>query len=65
MASRDSHGGLARAAVDACDVMDAFGLEEILIETVGVGQAEYDVVSAPPTRCSWFCAPAPATASRP
>lgn len=46
MASRGSHGGLARAAVDACDVMDAFGLDEVLIETVGVGQAEYDVVSA-------------------
>ncbi len=46
MASRDSHGGLARASVDACDVMDAFGLERILIETVGVGQAEYDVMGA-------------------
>lgn len=46
MASRGSHGGLARASVDACDVMDAFGFDEILLETVGVGQAEYDVVSA-------------------
>lgn len=46
MASRGSHGGLSRAAVDACDVMDAFGYEEIVVETVGVGQAEYDVVSA-------------------
>jgi len=46
MASRGSHGGLARAAVDACDAMDAFGFDEILLETVGVGQAEYDVVSA-------------------
>ncbi len=46
MASRDSHGGLARASVDACDMMDAFGFDEILVETVGVGQAEYDVVSA-------------------
>jgi LAO/AO transport system kinase len=45
MASRGSHGGLARAAADACDVMDAFGLDEVLLETVGVGQAEYDVVS--------------------
>jgi LAO/AO transport system kinase len=46
MASRGSHGGLARAAVDACDAMDAFGLETLLVETVGVGQAEYDVMDA-------------------
>jgi LAO/AO transport system kinase len=46
MASRESHGGLAAASIDACDVMDAFGFDEILLETVGVGQAEYDVVSA-------------------
>jgi LAO/AO transport system kinase len=46
MASRDSHGGLSRAAVDACDAMDAFGFDVILLETVGVGQAEYDVVGA-------------------
>lgn len=46
MASRESHGGLARATIDACDVMDAFGFDDVLIETVGVGQAEYDVVSA-------------------
>ena len=49
MATRGSHGGLARASVDACDVMDAFGFDEILVETVGVGQAEYDVVSATDT----------------
>ena len=49
MASRASHGGLARAAVDACDAMDAFGLEVLLIETVGVGQAEYDVMDAADT----------------
>jgi len=46
MASRGSHGGLSRAAVDALDVMDAFGIDELLVETVGVGQAEYEVVSA-------------------
>jgi GTPase len=46
MASRGSHGGLARAAVDACDAMDAFGLQTLLVETVGVGQAEYDVMDA-------------------
>ena len=55
MASRDSHGGLARAAVDACDAMDAFGFEEILLETVGVGQAEYDVVAAADTTLVVLC----------
>jgi LAO/AO transport system kinase len=49
MASRSSHGGLARASVDACDAMDAFGLQVLLIETVGVGQAEYDVMDAADT----------------
>jgi LAO/AO transport system kinase len=46
MATRGSRGGLARAAVDACDAMDAFGFDWILIETVGVGQAEFDVALA-------------------
>lgn len=46
MASRSSHGGMARAGVDACDVMDAYGVDRVLIETVGVGQAEYDVMGA-------------------
>jgi LAO/AO transport system kinase len=55
MASRASHGGLARAAVDACDVMDAFGLERLLVETVGVGQAEYDVVGAADTVLVVLC----------
>ena len=55
MATRSSHGGLARAAVDACDVMDAFGLATILVETVGVGQTEYDVVSAADTVVVVLC----------
>lgn len=55
MASRESRGGIAQATVDACDVMDAFGLEQILIETVGVGQAEYDVVSAADTVVVVLC----------
>jgi LAO/AO transport system kinase len=55
MASRGSHGGMARAAVDACDVMDAFGLETVLVETVGVGQAEYDVVGAADTVIVVLC----------
>lgn len=55
MASRGSHGGLAQASVDACDVMDAFGLGELIIETVGVGQAEYVVVSAADTVVVVLC----------
>lgn len=55
MATRGSHGGLSRAAIDACDVMDAFGFDEVLVETVGVGQAEYDVVSAADTVLVVLC----------
>lgn len=55
MASRESHGGLARAAIDACDVMDAYGFDEVIVETVGVGQAEYDVVSAADTVLVVLC----------
>jgi LAO/AO transport system kinase len=55
MASRDSRGGLARAAVDACDVMDAYGFDYIVIETVGAGQTEYDVVSAADTVLVVLC----------
>ncbi len=55
MASREAHGGLARAAVDACDVMDAFGFDYLLVETVGVGQSEYEVVSATDTVLVVLC----------
>jgi LAO/AO transport system kinase len=55
MASRKSHGGLARAAIEACDVMDAFGFDDVIVETVGVGQAEYDVVSAADTVLVVLC----------
>jgi LAO/AO transport system kinase len=43
MATRGSLGGLASATRDVCDVLDAFGVDVILIETVGVGQSELDV----------------------
>ena len=46
MATRGSLGGLARAAIDAADLLDAFGFRRVLLETVGVGQAEFDVVAA-------------------
>jgi LAO/AO transport system kinase len=44
MASRGAMGGVARAAADVCSVMEAAGRETILIETVGVGQDEVDVI---------------------
>jgi LAO/AO transport system kinase len=44
MASRSGHGGLSPATPYAADVLDAFGLDRIFIETVGVGQAELDVL---------------------
>lgn len=43
MATRGTLGGLARAALEAMDVMDAGGFDTILLETVGVGQDEVDV----------------------
>lgn len=43
MATRGALGGLAAAASDAIDVLDAAGFEWILVETVGVGQDEVDV----------------------
>jgi LAO/AO transport system kinase len=44
MATRGSLGGLAEAALQAALLMDASGKDDILLETVGVGQAEIDVV---------------------
>ena len=44
MATRGSLGGLARATADAATVLDASGRDLIMIETVGVGQDEVDVV---------------------
>lgn len=43
MATRGHLGGLARASADAVDVLDAAGFDEVLVETVGVGQDEVDV----------------------
>jgi len=44
LASRNGHGGLSPATPFAADVLDAFGMDRILIETVGVGQTELDVL---------------------
>jgi LAO/AO transport system kinase len=46
MATRGSYGGLATTTKEVSIVMDAFGKDYILIETVGVGQVELDVVNA-------------------
>lgn len=46
MATRGSYGGLATTTKEVSVVMDAFGKDFILIETVGVGQVELDVVNA-------------------
>ncbi len=43
MATRGSLGGLSSATRDVCDVLDAFGFDRILIETVGVGQSELEI----------------------
>ena len=43
MATRGHLGGLARATADAVDVLDAAGYDDILVETVGVGQDEVEV----------------------
>jgi LAO/AO transport system kinase len=43
LATRGSLGGLSSATREACDVLDAFGMDRILVETVGVGQSELDV----------------------
>ena len=44
MASRGAMGGIAQAAEEVCAVMEAAGRGTVLIETVGVGQDEVDVV---------------------
>ena len=44
MASRGALGGLAEATLQAALAMDAAGMDDVLLETVGVGQAEIDIV---------------------
>ncbi|HLH35567.1 MAG TPA: methylmalonyl Co-A mutase-associated GTPase MeaB [Alloacidobacterium sp.] len=44
MATRGSLGGLARATADVASVIEASGKDVILVETVGVGQDEVDIV---------------------
>jgi LAO/AO transport system kinase len=46
MATRGNLGGLARATVDAVSILDAAGYGRIIVETVGVGQDEVEIVKA-------------------
>ncbi|MFM1774152.1 MAG: methylmalonyl Co-A mutase-associated GTPase MeaB [Acidobacteriota bacterium] len=51
MATRGMMGGLSRSTHDAIDLMNAAGFDTILVETVGVGQDEVDVVRGVDTCC--------------
>jgi LAO/AO transport system kinase len=44
MAARGHLGGLARATIDAVAILDAAGYDKVIVETVGVGQDEVDIV---------------------
>ncbi len=46
MASHGATGGMAHATLDAVDILDVAGFDTIIIETVGVGQDEVEIVKA-------------------
>ncbi len=46
MATRGNLGGLSRATVDAVAILDAAGFDIVIVETVGVGQDEVEIVKA-------------------
>ena len=43
MATRGAHGGLATTTEEVADLLEAFGFDRLLVETVGVGQTELDI----------------------
>jgi LAO/AO transport system kinase len=49
MATRGQLGGLAATTLQALALLDAYGFDDIFIETVGVGQSEIDIVKAADT----------------
>ena len=49
MATRGSLGGLATTTKEVIDLMDAFGLGRVMVETVGVGQTELEITGAADT----------------
>lgn len=46
MATHGATGGMARAALDAVDILDVAGFETVILETVGVGQDEVEIARA-------------------
>src|SRR5258706_6323984 len=46
MATRGNLGGLSRSTVDAVAILDAAGFDKVIVETVGVGQDEVEIVKA-------------------
>src|SRR5213079_490646 len=49
MATRGAHGGLATTTEEVADLLEAFGFERVLLETVGVGQTELDIARSAET----------------
>lgn len=49
MATRGSLGGLAQRTLEVADLLDGFGFDIVIFETVGVGQSELDIVEAADT----------------
>ncbi|MGH7606595.1 MAG: methylmalonyl Co-A mutase-associated GTPase MeaB, partial [Gemmatimonadales bacterium] len=49
MATRGAQGGLATTTEEVADVLEAFGFDRIIVETVGVGQTELDVAATADT----------------
>ena len=49
MGTRGSLGGLSRKTAEAVKILDAFGMDVVFVETVGVGQSEVDIVKAADT----------------
>lgn len=45
MATRGALGGLATTTREVCDVVDAFGFDRVIVETVGVGQSELEIAA--------------------
>ncbi len=49
MASRGSLGGLATTTQEVADLLDAYGFERVIVETIGVGQSELEIADATDT----------------
>lgn len=49
MATRGSLGGLAKASVDAVKILDASGMDVVIVETIGAGQSDVDIMKVAET----------------